>query len=155
MNWQVVCRFKPPENTLEESNYTIRHSAKGTQIVCHVPRDPRKGHVNHLKQEYVFTVGSILNEDTTQHEVYEQTVAPQIKRLWKGKSGCVMAYGFTGSGKTYTMCGGQDFDSRGIIPRAVADVFRYGRRQPSHITYKMMISFLEIFNNHAYDLLDR
>ncbi len=34
---------------------------------------------------------------------------------------CIFAYGQTGSGKTYTMLG--DESNRGIIPRAMAQVF--------------------------------
>ena len=38
-----------------------------------------------------------------------------------------MAYGQTGTGKTYTMEGGENHnqEERGIIPRAVEEIFNY------------------------------
>lgn len=37
---------------------------------------------------------------------------------------CCFAYGQTGSGKTYTMEGGEFEEVRGVIPRAVQQIFR-------------------------------
>lgn len=37
---------------------------------------------------------------------------------------CIFAYGQTGSGKTYTMEGGRDDDTVGMIPRAVSQIFK-------------------------------
>ncbi len=39
---------------------------------------------------------------------------------------CIFAYGQTGSGKTYTMLG--DEENRGIIPRAINQIFASSRQ---------------------------
>jgi hypothetical protein len=39
---------------------------------------------------------------------------------------CIFAYGQTGSGKTYTMLGSEE--SRGIIPRAIHQIFEGSRK---------------------------
>lgn len=39
---------------------------------------------------------------------------------------CIFAYGQTGSGKTYTMLGNEE--NRGIIPRAIQQVFASSRQ---------------------------
>lgn len=41
-----------------------------------------------------------------------------------GYNVCCFAYGQTGSGKTYTMEGDEFEDTRGVIPRAVQQIFR-------------------------------
>ena len=46
-----------------------------------------------------------------------------VTRLMEGYNGTVLAYGETGSGKTYTMSGASDdYRLRGVIPRALAQV---------------------------------
>ena len=44
-----------------------------------------------------------------------------------GYNVCIFAYGQTGSGKTYTMEGGMDDESQGMIPRAVEQIFKTAR----------------------------
>lgn len=61
--------------------------------------------------------------------------------------------GQTGSGKTFTITGGpESYDDRGIIPRAIAHLFKAmkGEEQTSFSCY---ISYLEIYNQSGYDLL--
>lgn len=41
-----------------------------------------------------------------------------------GYNVCCFAYGQTGSGKTYTMEGDEFDEARGVIPRAVQQIFR-------------------------------
>ena len=42
-----------------------------------------------------------------------------------GSIGTIMAYGQTGAGKTFTMTGTtENFKHRGIIPRAISNIFR-------------------------------
>lgn len=41
-----------------------------------------------------------------------------------GYNVCCFAYGQTGSGKTYTMEGEEVSETRGVIPRAVQQIFR-------------------------------
>lgn len=42
----------------------------------------------------------------------------------EGYSGCILCYGQTGAGKTFTMTGSSDFSNRGIIPRTISNVFQ-------------------------------
>ena len=41
----------------------------------------------------------------------------------QGYNAAIIAYGQTGTGKTFTMEGGSDNVSQGIIPRAIEDMF--------------------------------
>ena len=56
-------------------------------------------------------------------QVYDSVAAPVEDSILEGYNGTVFAYGQTGSGKTYTMVGPSDPQNRGVIPRAVHQLF--------------------------------
>eukprot|EP00116_Pleurobrachia_bachei_P000137 sb/3460399/ len=72
----------------------------------------------------------------------------------KGYNATIFAYGQTGSGKTFTITGGAErYRDRGMIPRSISYVFQTFEKNPSCM-YTMHISYLEIYNENGYDLLD-
>ena len=77
-----------------------------------------------------------------------------IESCFDGYNGTIFAYGQTGSGKTYTITGGAErYNDRGIIPRTISYIFNeISKRNTS--SYKVNISYLEIYNDSGYDLLD-
>ena len=81
--------------------------------------------------------------------VYCYSLSPPLQSL--------SAYGQTGSGKTFSMTGGpQRYEDRGIIPRAITMLFEEfaQRREATGATYSCYISYLELYNESGYDLLD-
>ncbi|KAF2881325.1 hypothetical protein ILUMI_24841, partial [Ignelater luminosus] len=59
----------------------------------------------------------------------------------------------TGSGKTYAITGSSDhYEDRGIIPRSIEEVFDFINKTPEK--YTIYISYLEIYNEIGYDLLN-
>lgn len=63
--------------------------------------------------------------------------------------------GQTGSGKTFTITGGpESYDDRGIIPRAIAHLFKAMKgKEQKGTSFSCYISYLEIYNQSGYDLL--
>jgi kinesin family protein 6/9 len=51
------------------------------------------------------------------------------------------------------VCGDDRFQDRGIIPRAISAAFAEVRKRSSQ-RYKVFISFMEVYNENVYDLLD-
>ncbi|KAJ1956527.1 Kinesin-like protein kif15 [Dipsacomyces acuminosporus] len=82
----------------------------------------------------------------------------------QGYNGTIFAYGQTGSGKTFTMQGardeftGPDDELRGIIPRCFEHLFaRIAEeevRSDGRVKYLCKASYIEIYNETIYDLLD-
>ena len=77
-----------------------------------------------------------------------------VDSVIEGYNGTVFAYGQTGSGKTFTITGGAErYVDRGIIPRALSYIF--GKiADKTDTTYEVRVSYLEIYNEAGYDLLD-
>ncbi len=60
---------------------------------------------------------------------------------------------FPGSGKSYTMMGGQD--NQGIIPRLCNKLFdQIINNDDPEVSYKVEVSYMEIYNEKVRDLLD-
>ena len=66
-----------------------------------------------------FKFDSCLGADSSQEEVYLQCAKPIVDSALRGYSGTILAYGPTGSGKTFTMRGGDAPQDRGVIPRCM------------------------------------
>lgn len=59
-----------------------------------------------------------------QMDIYIQTASPIIEQVLKGYNGTILAYGQTGTGKTYTMAGIPSApELKGIIPNSFAHIF--------------------------------
>uniref|UniRef100_A0A8C3B1D1 Kinesin family member 7 n=1 Tax=Cyclopterus lumpus TaxID=8103 RepID=A0A8C3B1D1_CYCLU len=109
------------------------------------------GHDRNFLCDYLF-------EDTCcQEEVYTSSVQPLIDAFLQGFNATVFAYGQTGSGKTYTIgeaniCSFRD-EEQGIIPRAVADVFKL--LDENDLTdFSVRVSYLEVYKEEFRDLLE-
>ncbi|XP_044257426.1 kinesin-like protein KIF13A isoform X2 [Tribolium madens] len=76
-----------------------------------------------------------------------------LDNAFQGYNACIFAYGQTGSGKSYTMMGSQE--NKGIIPRLCDALFGLiAKQQSSELTYKVEVSYMEIYNEKVHDLLD-
>lgn len=67
-----------------------------------------------------------------------------------------MAYGQTGTGKTYTMSGLPDSpEQAGIIPNSFAHIFDHIAKCQQDKTFLVHVSYLEIYNEEIRDLLTK
>ena len=67
----------------------------------------------------------MYNEISTQQQVYETTARESVLSTLQGYNASIIAYGQTSAGKTYTMEGFDSEELRGIIPRAIEEIFNY------------------------------
>jgi len=103
---------------------------------------------------YVFQFNGILDMITRQETVFEKIAKEVIEGCFEGYNGTIFAYGQTGSGKTFTITGGAErYADRGLIPRTLSHIFSRIQKNTTH-QYSVNVSYLEIYNDNAYDLLD-
>ena len=78
-----------------------------------------------------------------------------LENAFAGYNACIFAYGQTGSGKSYTMMGSQAQNQAGIIPRLCNNLFeRIDQMSTVENQTKVEVSYMEIYNEKVYDLLD-
>ncbi|KAJ2598844.1 hypothetical protein GGF39_002473, partial [Coemansia sp. RSA 1721] len=111
-----------------------------------------------------FTFDFVGNESCGQRDVFEAVGKRAVERCMQGYNGTIFAYGQTGSGKTFTMQGardeftGPDDELRGLIPRCFEYLFdriaQEEQRSGGNVKYLCKASYIEIYNETIYDLLD-
>ncbi|CAE6482191.1 unnamed protein product [Rhizoctonia solani] len=100
-----------------------------------------------------FTFDRVFAPGSTQQHIFEE-ISLLAQSCVDGYNVCIFAYGQTGSGKSFTMEGGETEETRGMIPRAVHQMFRVTEDLgPRGWEYKMEGQFLEIYNETINDLL--
>mmetsp|Transcript_3747 Transcript_3747/g.5684 ORF Transcript_3747/g.5684 Transcript_3747/m.5684 type:complete len:1075 (+) Transcript_3747:68-3292(+) len=108
---------------------------------------------------HVFTFDHVFDQDTDQRSVYETSAKTAVKSALEGYNATMIAYGQTGTGKTYTMEGDQSHrgrtdEQRGIIPRSIEDIFKYIETcQNPRMKFLVRASYLQIYNEVISDLL--
>lgn len=61
----------------------------------------------------------------SQEVVYNLSAKEILTSALDGYSGCILCYGQTGAGKTFTMTGSQnDYKYRGVIPRLLSELYQ-------------------------------
>ncbi|XP_064961616.1 kinesin-like protein KIN-UB isoform X2 [Musa acuminata AAA Group] len=93
----------------------------------------------------------VLTEFASQKRVYEVVAKPVVESVLEGYNGTVMAYGQTGTGKTYTLgrLGEEDTAARGIMVRAMEDILA----DTSPETDSVSVSYLQLYMESIQDLL--
>ena len=109
-------------------------------------------------QQHRFTFDYIFDQDSTQVEIYLKAAKPSVESLLEGYNSTILAYGQTGTGKTYTMEGFTLVpfdDKRGLVPRVVEDIFLYinNKEKTKDIKFLLRMSYLQIYNEYISDLL--
>ena len=95
-NVKVFVRIRPllSEEEIQNGSKSVALQGTDSLVLSREDQDP-KG----------FTFDRILDEQTTQEEVFDIVGKPIAESCMKGYNGTILAYGMTGSGKTYTIQG--------------------------------------------------
>ncbi|XP_043716474.1 kinesin-like protein KIN-UB [Telopea speciosissima] len=94
----------------------------------------------------------VLTEFASQKRVYEVVAKPVVESVLEGYNGTVMAYGQTGTGKTFTLglLGEEDTAARGIMVRSMEDILA----DISPETDSISVSYLQLYMETIQDLLN-
>eukprot|EP00347_Sterkiella_histriomuscorum_P017844 403347757 len=167
---KVAIRVRP----LQEHEINAGHETGRFQI------DKNTINVRGEERSKAYRFDQVFDMNTRQSEVYKGlNIQQMVHKVVEGYHATIFAYGQTGSGKTFTMEGNKyikaqeqadgnrvtkgpvinkdpDVEQLGITYRSVSDLFREIKRvkeaDGKHIN--VFCSFLQIYNERVYDLLN-
>ncbi|XP_068435836.1 kinesin-like protein KIF15 [Clinocottus analis] len=135
----------------------------GDQKLCLTVTSPNTIRLLSKPEPRTFTYDHVADMNTSQDSVFDSVAKNIVESCVNGYNGTIFAYGQTGSGKTFTMLGPSDCDNftdelRGVIPRSFEYLFflinREVERSGHSKSFLCKCSFIEIYNEQIYDLLD-
>uniref|UniRef100_A0A8C2GEE4 Kinesin-like protein n=1 Tax=Cyprinus carpio TaxID=7962 RepID=A0A8C2GEE4_CYPCA len=135
----------------------------GDRSLCLTVSSPHTVRLHCKPEPRTFTYDHVADMNTSQEEVFSSVAKNIVESCMNGYNGTIFAYGQTGSGKTFTMLGPSELDNfsdelRGVIPRSFEYLFflinREVERSGGLKSFLCKCSFIEIYNEQIYDLLD-
>uniref|UniRef100_A0AC34FMA3 Kinesin-like protein n=1 Tax=Panagrolaimus sp. ES5 TaxID=591445 RepID=A0AC34FMA3_9BILA len=153
-NINVVARVRPFSDHI-----------KSQQDSC-LQIDPRNSTIFVKNKNKKYELNNVFDENTSQEAIFDTVAQPIIDGFVKGINGTIFAYGQTGSGKSYTMLGPDgggdlqiDKHDAGVILRGIQKIFRdldsKVKNAPTSFKFSIKCSFLELYNEKLYDLLNQ
>jgi centromeric protein E len=97
-----------------------------------------------------FAFDAVFGANSTNMDTFENAAKPIVDDCLNGYNGVIFAYGQTSSGKTHSMYGSES--ELGMIPQAMKHIFDHIKN--SHREWLLRITFLEIYNEQLFDLLN-
>ena len=143
--------FLPKEHELDDSLRSIIEVHKDVAMLD----DPRKPADT---PPDAFSLDRIFNDigrpacNETQVVVFDEVMRSLVNGAVSGVNGCVVAYGATGTGKTFTCFGTQAFPGLGrrLCPALFEQIERCMEKG---VSWTMTASFFELYNEKIHDLL--
>uniref|UniRef100_A0AAR2M6L2 Kinesin motor domain-containing protein n=1 Tax=Pygocentrus nattereri TaxID=42514 RepID=A0AAR2M6L2_PYGNA len=135
----------------------------GDRNLCLTVTSPHTVRLHSKPEPRTFTYDHVADMDTSQESVFSSVAKNIVESCMNGYNGTIFAYGQTGSGKTFTMLGPNELNDfsdelRGVIPRSFEYLFflinREVERSAGAKSFLCKCSFIEIYNEQIFDLLD-
>ena len=139
---RVLLRLRP--SPADESPISV----DGNRVVIRPDFDMGSDNERSFAFDHVFDV------ETTQEQVFDSILRDSIQPVLSGFNATVLAFGQTGAGKTFTLFGDSSkAEQRGIVPRALDEIFKRISDDRSGGVYVVKASMIEIYKEELKDLL--
>ncbi|XP_063155014.1 kinesin-like protein KIF13A isoform X5 [Candoia aspera] len=157
---KVAVRVRPMNRRELELNTKCIVEMEGNQTVLHPPPSNNKqGESRKLPKVFAFDYCFWSMDESNTAKYADQQVVFKclgegiLEKAFQGYNACIFAYGQTGSGKSFSMMG--NAEQLGLIPRLCCALFqRITLEQNDSHTFKVEVSYMEIYNEKVRDLLD-
>ncbi|CAK7913484.1 kinesin-like protein Cin8p [[Candida] anglica] len=167
-NIQVIvrCRGRNSREIASKSPIVVEVPESGNSVTINPEQHPTDFLTSMNSKTY--TVDQVYGAQTDQASVYTRVALPLFRDFFGGFNVTILAYGQTGTGKTYTMCGDTTTTSitstsntstpsltedAGIIPRVLTELFANLKRNVDD-DFIVKCSFIELYNEELRDLLE-
>ena len=143
--FHVVCRVRP-----------LSSSEKREESVVVLVLDEKTVCLQEMDTRGVFMYYSVFEENASQKWIYEAVGQLTLEDFFKGFNGTILAYGQTGTGKSYTMMGTESEGSVsvGLIPRISENIFKHIAKSLDQVEFTVGLCMMEVYKEHVFDLLD-
>jgi hypothetical protein len=125
----------------------------------------KKGRENIIIKRFKFD--TVLDPQYPTEAVFAQVGEPAVSEVVRGISSVILAYGATGSGKTYTLLGSigspdpkhnvSASSSTGLVTMMFQSLHnkleKLAKAEKNQYTYTMEVSAVQIYMDHVYDIL--
>jgi hypothetical protein len=161
-NFKVYARIKPVPNS--------HRLLKADKNRIYIDMGDDGGYYNSAANQS-FELDSVFWDEILNSQIFDETIKPILPNLLEGFNITTLAYGVTGSGKTYTMFG-NGFETlgrnipvqdqvKGISLLTIEHLFHLLDAEKDQLTatqvleyeYFIEISYLEVYNEKIIDLL--
>uniref|UniRef100_A0A3Q2FLP7 Kinesin family member 15 n=1 Tax=Cyprinodon variegatus TaxID=28743 RepID=A0A3Q2FLP7_CYPVA len=123
----------------------------GDQSLCLNVSSPNTIRLLSKPEPRTFTYDHVADMDTSQDAVFNSVAKNIVESCMNGYNGTIFAYGQTGSGKTFTMLGEYSL----LLLFQYCLFFPFPLKQSGQSkSFLCKCSFIEIYNEQIYDLLD-
>ena len=146
---RVYVRVKPLTNGLASPVSCLSDKA----LTLTVPKALLRS--DNQTKEYTYDFEHIYNHKTTQEQMFKE-LEPLMTSVSDGYNVCILAYGPTGSGKTFTIMGNGLPEFKGLAPRALEVLFRLlkERKDNDEFDYQTKVSLIEVHMDNVKNLLE-
>uniref|UniRef100_A0A8C1KS29 Kinesin family member 13A n=1 Tax=Cyprinus carpio TaxID=7962 RepID=A0A8C1KS29_CYPCA len=158
---KVAVRVRPMNRREIELKTKCVVEMEENQTILHPPPSNAKGESRYSHTITVFAFDhcfwsmdeSNIPKYAGQEVVFKCLGEGILENAFQGYNACIFAYGQTGSGKSFSMMG--NGEQPGLIPRLCCSLFeRVSRDQNESQSFKVEVSYMEIYNEKVRDLLD-
>ncbi|CEM19270.1 unnamed protein product [Vitrella brassicaformis CCMP3155] len=150
----VFIRVRPPADSGQRVQDLLAFGEEDDTTLITI-RDPHS-HATNALQEYSYAFDRVFQPSVTQAEIQENVGLPMLEHVFDGGMACMLSYGQTNSGKSYTVFGemGKDAaeDERGVVPRVVEGVFDRIKGEHSGTKVEVTLSMVEVHMDQVRDI---
>ncbi|GKT26503.1 hypothetical protein ADUPG1_013378, partial [Aduncisulcus paluster] len=149
----VAVRIRPPgsSRSIQTSGNSII-LRKHEKFHCEHGKSSSTSRASSSDYKQTYSFDHVLDAKATQDDVFRVIGRPLLDDVLSGYNGCIMAYGQTGAGKTYTL---SELGSGryGLIPQCCRELFSRIEAQRLFFDYTVHLSYLQIYMETIQDLL--
>eukprot|EP01084_Bolivina_argentea_P217219 368865_1 len=150
----VFCRFRPqmPWETNQNAYIVVDVLDDNKSVTITHPDKCKHPKPIQFPFDYVF------DWNCTQQNVFDITTKNSIYSMFEGYNATIISYGFSQSGKTFSMTGTQN--NKGCIPRAIHLIYtilqsKMNNSNSKYMQYSLHINYFQYYAEMLKDLLDK
>jgi len=148
---RVVVRIRPPvrkDEKFGEGSEALQYDAEKNLLFLLAKEDDKEKNTD--PKQFVFD--KVLWKDSQQVDAWESAGLPIVNAVLEGYTGCVMCYGQTGAGKSFTLAN-ESKGQEGVMIAAFHHIFARAS-ESRDLKYDVAISYQQIYLDTITDLLN-